>query len=84
MKPKTFKFNSLLEVTWIDIVDDSAWLSPYIASKYPPCTVKSVGYFLNRDERVIRISSSYQPEDKDRSVTVIPWGCIEQIKRNPA
>lgn len=79
MKPRTYKFNTLLEIEWIDIVTESGWLTPTMACKREPCSCKSVGYFLNRDEDVIRISQTFQVTDLERDVTVIPWGVIKKI-----
>lgn len=82
MKPRTYKFNSLIEISWLDIVDESSWLSPVKAGLVKACKCKSVGYFLNRDEAVIRISSSIQVEDGDRGIIIIPWGTISKIKHH--
>ena len=81
MKPRTYKFNDLLEVTWLDITDNNTWLTPYTAMRTSACLCKSLGYFLNRDEEVLRISATIQVEDGDRGVITIPWGCIKSIKK---
>ena len=78
MKPRTYQFNTLLVVHWLDIVDENSWLSPERASIEKACPCTSVGFFLNRDEVVIRISPTMQ--EKDRSVVVIPWGCVTSIE----
>ena len=79
MKPKTYKFDALLEIDWLDIVDESAWLTPMAAMHVKPVHCRTAGYFLNRSEIVIRVSASMQVDDGDRGVTVIPWGCITKI-----
>ncbi len=84
MKPRAYKFNTLLEIEWLDIVDNTEWLTLSKAKKAKPCLCKSAGYFLCYDKTVIRISSSIQIEDSDRGVTVIPWGTIKSIKSHPA
>jgi len=82
MKPRSYKFNTLLEIDWIDISDNNSWLTPYQAMHLMPCKCKSAGYFLNQDENVIRISPTIQIETKDRGSLVIPWGCITGIKKH--
>lgn len=82
MKQKNFKMDTLLEVIWADIIEDSGWLKLSEAKDHNACDCKSVGYFLNGDKKVLRMSSSIQfSHNNERSVTVIPWGCIEKIRR---
>ena len=80
MKPRTYKFNTLLVIEWLDIVDDNSWLSFQKASSFQASSCKSVGYFLNRDDTVIRISASVGIKDTKRSALIIPWGCINKIE----
>ena len=76
------KKNTLIEVEWVDIISDSAWLSDKKAADCPPAQCKSVGYFLNRTKNVIRLSSTIQyGKDNDRDITVIPVGVIKKIRR---
>ena len=79
MKTRTYKFNALLEVEWLDTVDEAGWLAPVKAMLTKACPCKSVGYFLNRDEKVLRMSSSIQVKDQGRGVIVIPWGTITNV-----
>ena len=79
MKPRSYKFNSVLVVDWIDIVSESSWLSPHDARNLNPCRCKTVGFFLSQDEDCIRLSQSIQLDDTERDVTTIPWGCIKKI-----
>lgn len=80
MKFRSYKYNTPLEITWLDIVEDSSWMSIQKALLYKPCLCKTVGFFLNQNDEVIRISGSIQVNDHDRNVIVIPWGCIKSIK----
>lgn len=76
------KKNDLIEITWVDIVSDSAWLSEQKANEYPPTQCKSAGYFLNRTKNVIRLSASIQcGKDNERDMTVIPNGVIKKIRK---
>jgi len=81
MKPRTYKFNTLLEIEWLDIISHSEWLTPHIAMHAKACSCKTAGFFLNQDEDVIRISPTIQTKDMDRDVTIIPWGCVISIKK---
>jgi len=80
VKPRTYKYEDVLEIIWRDITDDNAWLSQQEAISYQAEICKSLGYFLNQDKTVLRISSSVQTKNKQRGITVIPWGIIVSIK----
>lgn len=76
------KLNQLIEVEWDDIVSDAQWISQRIAETIMPCRCKSIGYFLNQDNKVIRLSCTIQFGVKtERDITVIPQGCITKIRR---
>ena len=75
------KLNSPIEVEWIDIVSDSSWLKEDKAKIEPAIQCKTIGYFLNSDKEVLRLSHSYQLKDKERDVSVIPWGVIKKIRK---
>lgn len=82
MKPRNYRKNVVIEVEWIDIQSDSAWTTEIKAqtAKAPKC--KSVGYVINSDKEILRISHTIQvSQDKDRDVTVIPWGCIRKMRK---
>ena len=76
------KKNTLIEVEWDDIISDSAWIAEEKAITRRECKCKSVGYFLNQDKRVLRLSHTIQLCDKpERDLTVIPVGCITRVRR---
>jgi len=76
------KKNTLIEVEWDDIVSDSAWMSEQKAADYPVTQCKSVGYFVNKTKKVLRLSAMIQLDrDPERDVTVIPLGVVKRIKR---
>lgn len=76
------KLNQIIEVEWDDIVTHSAWVPQEEAKKKLTCKCKSVGYFLNQDDKIMRFSCTIQLEDKpERDLTVIPKGCITHIRR---
>ena len=76
------KKNTKIEVHWNDIVSESGWLTEKTANEFPILKCKSLGYFLNQDKKVLRLSSTIQTgKDTDRDCTVIPIGCITKICR---
>lgn len=76
------KLNQLIEVSWDDIVTHSVWISREEAKKKPVCKCKSTGYFLNQNDKIIRLSCTIQiGADSERDLTVIPKGCITKIRR---
>jgi len=72
--------NDLVEIEWLDVVSNSAWLSEQEAIELLPTQCKSVGYFLNETEDLIRLSHTIQL-DGDRDVSVIPKGIIRNIRK---
>ncbi len=75
------KRNKIIEVIWNDIVSDNSWVKKSKAENYPPVRCLSIGYFLNQDKKVLRLSSMLNDNDGERDVTVIPLGCILSIKK---
>ena len=76
------KKNQLIEVEWDDTVTDSAWIAEEKAAKKPVVKCKSVGYFLSKDKKALRLSHTIQLCDKpERDLSVIPVGCITKVRR---
>ena len=77
-----FELNQLVEIEWDDVVTHSEWIPQEEAKKKPICKCKSSGYFLNQDDKIIRLSCTiqlgYRPE---RDLTVIPKGCVTRIRK---
>lgn len=76
------KKNTKIEVCWNDIVSTCGWLNEKTANEFPICKCRSLGYFLNQDKKVLRLSATIQiGRNIDRDCTVIPIGCITKIYR---
>lgn len=76
------KKNTLIEIEWEDIYSTCSWHTEVSASNFPIPQCKSVGYFLNRDKKCLRLSMTIQTDRfSDRDVTVIPIGCITKVRR---
>lgn len=73
--------NDMVEVIWMDIVHDSTWQSEEDAAKAKPTLCKSLGYYLNRKGRCLRISESLNRDLNQRSVQVMPLGTVLSIKK---
>lgn len=80
MKPRTYKKNQVLEVTWFDIMEYTDWVEEEVAGKKELPTCNCVGYFLNIKNDTLRISCSLGM-DKERNVMVLPWGAIKNIRK---
>lgn len=79
MRIKKFpKFTELM-VSWEDITSDSAWHDKDGIRKARPTLVKTLGFFLGNKKGVLKLGHSIS-EDGDSDYTVIPWGCIKEIK----
>lgn len=75
------KKDEIVEILWADITTEDNWMEEKKASKFLPYICKSVGYFLNEDEDLIRISDTIGVTDTERSINVIPRGCIKSISK---
>ena len=80
MKTPKLRRNDIVEIHWIDITITTSWKSTEEAENYIPVGCQSVGYFLNEDDDVIRISASKNNEG-ERDVNVIIKGCIKSISK---
>lgn len=76
---KKIKEGTLLLITWDDIVCNAAWLSDDKAQSHPATLCKDVGWLINEDELYLRITNSVN-SDGEKSVTVIPKGCVRDVK----
>ncbi|MBE3036467.1 MAG: hypothetical protein IMZ70_05225 [Candidatus Atribacteria bacterium] len=73
------KEGTLLVISWEDILARSVWLSDKEAQETQPAHCKTVGWFVNDDEFNIRVTDTVA-EDGDKSVMVIPKGCIRKVQ----
>ena len=74
------KAGTLLIVTWIDTTETPEWIPDEEAQGLQPAMCKTVGWFVNDDKDSIRLTWSVA-EDGDKSIGVIPQGCIKDVKR---
>ncbi len=77
-RPRQPKKDELIAVIWDDANQVAGWLTEEAAASFPLAEVKSVGFFLNKDKRAIRISGSLS--EKERDVLVIPLKWVKRIK----
>lgn len=73
-----YNLNDVLEIVWVDVEHKSLWLAEEKAKNYPLPECYVIGYFLNQDDQVIRISP-FLGKDKERDVVILPQGVIKQI-----
>lgn len=80
MKLPKLKKEDIIEVHWLDITSTASWKTTDEAECYIAVTCHSIGYFLNEDDDVIRISATKNDEG-ERDVNVIVKGCIKSISK---
>lgn len=80
MKIPRLRKGDRVEVIWEDIISDSSWVDDEKAAKAKTCTCHTVGYYINRSKWLFRLSHCYNA-DKQRSVDVIPRGCITAVNK---
>jgi len=69
------KKGDIVEIIWADTTYDARWVPLPKAEKYPLTICVNIGYFLDKDNRAVRLSDSLNT-DKEGSVTAIPLGCV--------
>ena len=74
------KEGTLLLISWEDIVEKAGWQTDDEAQSALPCKIKTVGWFVNNCDGCVRISSSIA-EDGDKTIFVIPQGCVTDVKK---
>lgn len=72
--------NDKIEIIWIDTYQVSAWMPVEKAEMMKAPVCRSLGYFTNHDDDVLRMSDTCA-EDNDRNCTIIPWGSIKKITK---
>ena len=76
------KKNTKIEVEWDDTCTVAGWLTDTSMSNLSLVKCKTVGYFVNQDKKVLRLSHSIQVGAfSARDGTAIPIGCITKICR---
>ena len=80
MKLPKLKREDIIEVHWLDITSTTSWKTTDEAETYIAVGCHSIGYFLNEDDDVIRISDTKNDEG-ERNVNVIIKGCIKSISK---
>lgn len=80
MKLPKLRKEDVVEVNWIDITTTASWKTLEEAECYLAVTAHSVGYFINEDDDVIRISGT-KDDEGNRDVNVIVKGCIKSISK---
>ena len=77
------KEKELVVVTWRDILQTADWTP---AGDVTCPTLQSVGWFISRDEKEIKIGSTRvvratdDPQGTPLSITAFPIGCVDEIK----
>jgi len=77
------KEKELVVVTWRDILQTADWTP---AGDVTCPTLQSVGWFISRDEKEIKIGSTRvvraadDPQGAPFSITAFPIGCVDEIK----
>ena len=76
---RKYKKNQRLEIDWIDVIQNSNWMTEAEASQRPKCDCQTIGYYLKHDKELLYISSTIS-NFNDRDKMTIPLGCIKKVK----
>ena len=76
---RKYRKNTIVEIEWIDTLQDPDWQSEEKAGLRPKCDCKTVGYYLKHDKEFLFVSHTIL--GKDRDITTIPVGCIKKVSK---
>lgn len=76
---RRYKRDTMLLIEWRDIVADPTWRNHVIAEKQETVICTTLGFYINHDKNVVRVSTTIAKEQRD--VTVIPLGCIIKVRK---
>lgn len=74
---------NLVVVYWLDTIENNSWTNVQLIKNAPAALAKSVGWFFNEDDDVVRLLTSIigiQDGDMDAGYTVIPKATIKRIE----
>ena len=74
---------NLVEVYWLDTIEVNSWTNIQLIKDAPAALAKSVGWFFNEDNDVVRLLTSIigtQDSDMDAGYTVIPKAAVKRIE----
>lgn len=63
----------LIEVTWMDIVQDGSW-STHESIACP--VVKTVGWLASKDKNFLKVGNALSDNGDISGITVMPIGCV--------
>ena len=80
-KKSPLKYDAV-EIKWLDTVShDEGWHSHAIRLTEAESLHKTVGYFLDADEKLTHVCRSYRPSTGTiEGILAIPSGCIQSMK----
>jgi hypothetical protein len=79
VRAKKFQKYTMLQITWEDIIDDTAWRTHENSIEAETCLVKTLGYHIANKGKNIIIAHSFT-EDGENDTMVIPFGVIQSIE----
>ena len=79
MRIKKFNKYTKLLVTWEDIKSNSSWTDSVGVADARTAIVTTLGFYLCTQKRALKVAHSVA-DDNDSDLTVIPWGCVKDIK----
>jgi len=75
---REYKKNKILEVTWVDIIQEPNWLDEEKINGSTCPLYSTVGYFYRQTKDLFYLSSTISGTDRD--ITIIPKGCIQKVR----
>lgn len=76
----------LVEIEWLDITSNVAWVNQETIEASRPRTCYTVGYLYSKDANITRLFSTHCPDDSIddepySDIRIFPTGCIVNIRK---
>ena len=81
VKFKQYKSGDLLIVHWRDITSHDGWMDEEQAANMSLLDIMSVGWLINQDDELIRITNTFQLETSVKNCVSIPEAVIEKVMK---
>ena len=68
----------IVEITWLDAYSEAGWKDIDKMSMVPLPVITSVGYLIEKNDRVVRLAHSINTDQCD--FTLIPAGTVSRVR----
>ena len=68
----------LFRISWHDPITHTSWCSDREALNKQPGLCSTVGWFVNRDDKCLRLAMHYNNDGEWSDIFLVPLGCLAE------